>query len=294
MVASIRSDEDLKNILQEKKFIEGDCGWLFLTSDSNDQLAQQFGFQEWSDDECTFANKVIRERLDIIPSYKKFIVPEKSVLYREYLPEFLRVLKNHEKRPCLRLEDAVYLIDCLERAKPLGGLYFRGDTHPNWVGSYFLYAEICRQLNIMPLRLNQFGQSLAGFDGDLVAHMTEEERKDYLDRVDHFAFTLDTAIALQVREPQSVCIGDDGYSQFSRQSFVHEHENRSLPKAVIFRDSTAQFMVPWLAEHFSRSVFIWHRGDVIADVIEREKPDIVFQIMAERFVWRYPARVSLS
>ncbi|WP_461160449.1 hypothetical protein [Sphingobium sp. TomMM35A] len=293
-MTTIRSDEDLKAVLKGKKFVEGDCGWLFLTSDGNDQLSQQFGFQKWNDEEEARANKVVADRIKIIPSYKKFLVPEKSILYREYLPMLLKNLEDYKGRPCLQLQGAVYLIDCLEKAKPMGSLYPRGDTHPNWMGSYFLYAEICRQLNIVPLHLKQFVQTLAGFDGDLVAHMTDEERQDYLDRVHHFAFTLDSVVQLQVIVPRAVCIGDDGYDKFSRQSFVYEHENKELPKAVVFRDSTCQFMVPWLAEHFSRSVFIWHRGDVIAEVIEREKPDIVFQIMAERFVWRYPARASLS
>ena len=31
----------------------------------------------------------------------------------------------------------------------------------------------------------------------------------------------------------------------------------------------------------------------LVDIIEREKPDIVLHIMAERFVWTYPQRVGL-
>ena len=52
-------------------------------------------------------------------------------------------------------------------------------------------------------------------------------------------------------------------------------------------------MTDWLAEHFSRTVFVWHLGDVLQKVIEREQPDIVIQIMAERFVWTYPSRAAI-
>lgn len=293
MDASIFSKEELKNFVGDGKFLEGDAGWLFLTNDGNDQLAQQFGFQRWNDEDEDQANHTIESRKAAIPTYKKFIIPEKSVAYREYLPKFLRNQNDYQGRPCLRLKDSVYLLNCILQGKPLGNLYFRGDTHPNWFGSYFLYAQICRALHIKPLRLNDFNQRLSGFDGDLIAHMNAEERQEYLERVDHFPFTLDATVELRVNAPKSVHVGDGGYTEFSRETLVYQQDDSSLPRAVVFRDSTCQFMTSWFAEHFSRSVFIWHRGDVIADVIEREQPDIVFQIMAERFVWTYPARLPV-
>lgn len=292
--SSLCSAENLHDITNGRKFVEGDAGWLFLTTDSNDQMAQQFGFQVWSDEDAEYANKVIEERTSLLPGYKKFIVPEKSVAYREYLPEPIRSWQDNGQRPALRLDKAIYLIDAIQAAKPLGMLYFRGDTHPNWLGSYALYRSICRELEITPLRLQDFTQTLAGFDGDLYGHMTDDEKKDFFDRVDRAPFTLDVAPLLAVASPQAKHIGDDGYSQFSRETLVYEHADKNLPKAVIFRDSTSQFMTNWFAEHFSRSVFVWHRGDVLQEVLDREQPDIVFQIMAERFVWTYPKRTATS
>lgn len=286
--------ENLKKIAGGRKFLEGDAGWLFLTADSNDQMAQQFGFQVWTDEDAGYANKIIDDRTSMLPGYKKFIIPEKSVAYREYLPEPIRSWQDNGQRPALRLEKAHYLLSSIQAAKPLGPLYFRGDTHPNWMGSYVLYRSMCYELEITPLRLRDFTHTLAGFDGDLYGHMTDDERKDFFDRVDRPPFTLDATPLLAVASPKARHIGDGGYSQFSRETLVYEQDDQSLPKAVIFRDSTCQFMTEWFAEHFSRSIFVWHRGDVLQEVLDREQPDIVFQIMAERFVWTYPNRTAIA
>jgi hypothetical protein len=79
-----------------------------------------------------------------------------------------------------------------------------------------------------------------------------------------------------------------------RETFRFVNEDQSLPKAIIFRDSTSDFMVDLLAEHFSSSLFIWHQGLVYEDIIEREKPDIVLHIIAERFLPQYETVPSLS
>jgi hypothetical protein len=88
----------------------------------------------------------------------------------------------------------------------------------------------------------------------------------------------------------AILAGHD-YTKFSRPTLVYENIDKDLPMA--FRDSTCQFMVPWIAEYFSRSFFIWDQGNVISEVIERERPDFVIQIMAERFIWNYPSRIAL-
>jgi hypothetical protein len=179
-------------------------------------------------------------------------------------------------------------------AKPMGLLYFRGDTHPNWLGSYFLYKSIITEMGFAFIPLNEFLPSVACYEGDLLDNMSENERHDFLARVTHSSFGLDITIQLALINPKANFIGDDGYTDFSRETRVYTNTDTTLQKAVIFLDSTSQFMAPWLAEHFSRCVCIWHRGDVVQKVIERENPDIIFQIMAERFVWSYAKRGALN
>jgi len=79
---------------------------------------------------------------------------------------------------------------------------------------------------------------------------------------------------------------------FKREVLVFESGDESLPTAVIFRDSTSDFTHQLIAQHFRRSVFIWHEGGVLDEVIEREQPDFVLHIMAERFVSAYGSKFA--
>ena len=49
-----------------------------------------------------------------------------------------------------------------------------------------------------------------------------------------------------------------------------------LPRAVMFRDSFASWLIPFLSEHFSRIVFSWEYSFDRA-LVEREHPDVVIQ-----------------
>ena len=64
-----------------------------------------------------------------------------------------------------------------------------------------------------------------------------------------------------------------------------------LPKAVMFRDSFANALVPYLSESFSRIVYVWER-DVNPEVVELEQPDVVIQEIAERFLGRAPRGIN--
>ena len=57
----------------------------------------------------------------------------------------------------------------------------------------------------------------------------------------------------------------------------------NAPKLLMFRDSFAVYLMPYLDEHFSRSVYVW-TPILIPDIIEKEKPDIVVQEIMELFL----------
>jgi hypothetical protein len=66
---------------------------------------------------------------------------------------------------------------------------------------------------------------------------------------------------------------------------IMETGNQKLPKAVMFRDSFANELVPLLSEHFSRIVYRWHflktfHFDI--DLIDQESPDVVIYQVVER------------
>ncbi len=55
----------------------------------------------------------------------------------------------------------------------------------------------------------------------------------------------------------------------------------------MFHDSFGLYLKPLLAEHFSRSLFVW-TGLFIPDIVEHERPDIVVQEFMEMFIVNMP------
>ena len=67
---------------------------------------------------------------------------------------------------------------------------------------------------------------------------------------------------------------------------VTEIGDRSLPRAVIFRDSFASRLVPFLSEHFSRAVYLW-QNDFDAGAVLQEHPDVVIQEIVGRHLYNF-------
>jgi hypothetical protein len=62
---------------------------------------------------------------------------------------------------------------------------------------------------------------------------------------------------------------------------VYEHADKGLPRAVMFRDSYATWLIPLLAENFSHIRSSW-QYTFDYEIVEQEHPDVVIQEMVER------------
>lgn len=309
--------ENLEKQVAPSKSIMSEYGWAYLINDTNDFFRVQFGERSWSVDEIKKSNATIQNRVAYLKAqgaiYRKFIVPEKSIIYREFLPKAMASLVMTDARPAEIMaknnpEVVCYLGPYLADAKSYGQLYFRGDTHTNWLGSWFVYRFIADNLDRFGLTLHQkpfdfceLIPSIASYDGDLYVQTEPNLRKEFekywgctsgksgLEVVTQLQLSSELKCAVRVDVPLD-------YQEWftTRETLIFERADKQGLKAVIFRDSTIDFCVDYLAQHFSRSVFIWHQGLVYLEVIEREKPDIVLHIMAERFVFSYNVFTSIS
>lgn len=302
------------------KAMLSEYGWVFLVNDTNQFLQYQFGVQRWTDEELNRAVSVLRTRDMVLGdrgvSYLKFVVPEKSVIYREYLPKRLANEETDDRRPALLLAGSGlpyfhYLEDFLVDAKSYGQLYFRGDSHPNWIGAYFCYVYIVEKMNrvfaskgkktLNPLPLASLKPELAVFDGDLSVQLNDDFKSNLkwewgltrhqsgFESLVRYSLQDETAKA----RIQQI---DDEYlsAEKERKTIRMTNQDAELPRAVIFRDSTTDFLIDLLAQHFSNSVFVWRDGLVFDDVVEKEQPDVVLHIMAERFLRSYPKTVAFA
>lgn len=305
---------DLKTVQNGAKGLAAPGGWVFLINDTNDFLSWQFGLKRWTADEQGRVQTILDERAVRLSDrfYQMFICPEKSVVYQEYLPAGLDGMTTLEDRPAramarMRPDIVTYLGERFDALKRLGLLFFRGDTHVNWMGAYHVYREAILTLQARgapvgpPLTFNDLQHFIAGMEGDVLIQLPDAVKAQFevdaaLARVGNMlelviSHTLPEARmrARQVPTPEGYIPGGGG-----RATVIMEQEDRTLPKALIFRDSTATLSVELLAQHFSRSVFVWHDGDVIGDLIDREQPDVILHFVAERFLATYPRGVAVN
>jgi hypothetical protein len=291
-------------------------GWVFLINDTNDFLAYQFGARCWTSGEMARVNDIMSGRQEYFAQrgipYLMVITPEKSVVYTEWLPAELATLPLANERPAAYLaqhfpELVDYPLHHLQANKRHGLLFFRGDTHVNWLGAFHLYRRTIAETRKRgfpvgdAIPLNHMKIALACWQGDTLVQVPEALKADFqADSEDWRPIVMEEAMvkftlhpdfvkARRLRKPDVFRIG-----RAERETVVTKHPNADLPRAVIFRDSTASLLVDLLAQHFSRAVFVWHENDVIGEVIEQEKPDIVLHFKAERFLSTYPIMVPVS
>ncbi|MEM6565665.1 MAG: sulfotransferase [Pseudomonadota bacterium] len=286
-------------------------GWVYLTNDSSDYMQYLFGGQAWTESEANNAVTTLTDRHNTLAGrgilYRKFVIPEKAAVYPEYLPKVFEPLPIPRGRPAQIAEDATvpgysYVADILKDAKSRGLVYFKGDSHTSWFGAYFVYNHIIESLNAglhpnqrkPPIPLSKLTPSMVGYAGDIATQLSAEH-KAVVDGVwkqlslgNIYEHLVRYELAPKDRNAQAVERNPE-YDAYlgERPRFMFSHPNKKLPKAIIFRDSTSDWLVDLLAEHFSESLFIWHKGQVYEDLIEREKPDVVLHIMAERFFTQY-------
>lgn len=318
-IAATRDDvatilDKLKTIQNGAKGLAAPGGWVFLINDTNDFLSWQLGLKRWSEAEHEAVRTVLAERTQLLAGrhYQMFICPEKSVVYREWLPAGLDAFSPHYDRPAEAMarmcpETVHYLLPRFEALKRLGLLFFRGDTHVNWLGAYHLYREAILALGARgapvgaPLTFHDLQHYVAGMEGDVLIQLPDAVKAEFevdaaLGRVGNMlelviSHTLPEAKkrAKRVETPEGYIPGGGG-----RETIIMEHADKSLPTALIFRDSTATLSIEFLAEHFSRSVFVWHDGDVIGELIDREQPDVILHFVAERFLATYPRATPIN
>lgn len=311
----------IENIERSRKGYKGllsEYGWVYLINDSNYFLKYMFEGKRWNAGEIERAVNIVRERADYITrlgaKYLKFIIPEKPVIYPEFLPKAFHGMKQNLERPANQLSSSLpeivtYLADYLVDAKSYGPLYFRGDTHINWLGAYLTYQFVINKIQPSigahfpsAIALGNLTPSLYGYDGDVFTQISPNDQARLNDQWLNVQFSGAFEYCIKYELPATSQRGHRvpptgtlAGMHFSREITISEIDDPTLPTAVIFRDSTTDMVNDLIAEHFRRVVFIWHQGEVIKEVIEIEHPDVVLHFMAERFVSAYPKdMVALS
>jgi alginate O-acetyltransferase complex protein AlgJ len=212
------------------------------------------------------------------------IAPMKAEIYPEFLPAFYRrarygtltdrLVNTIRKDTVIRL---ITLKEVMLAEKPNHRLYSKMDNHWNYVGGYFAYRALMREINkdfpdVKPLELSDFkfkertvkGGNLSGMIG-LTGKMSETEWLPSFPSM------------------RSIDDPDKRYKVPEAFPFVNDYEVRhyipgsKLPSIMVIRDSYGQHLFPYLSETFGRTFMLFDGWSykLNADFVEKEKPDIV-------------------
>jgi len=288
------------------KLVVGRDGWLFFGEDEVVAHARRVrplppaALARWAD--------VLEARREWLrrqgAEFLFVLVPDKHLVYPEHLPRGLAPASGTHPVEQLSAELArrgrvahVDLLAVLEAEKRRAAqaatgdateappLYHKTDTHWNDLGAYRAYVEI----------LAAAGRLVPELADDAPVAVTETHLRSPglglaqivgLGRFMHE----DVPVLTPIRPAAAVPATERARyeDRVARQlPLVLGTGDPSMPRAVVFRDSFSNALVPFLSEHFERIVWVWDR-DVLPEVVLREQPDLVIQEVVGRFLERRP------
>ena len=268
----------------------GADGWLFYADDSGlEDYAQDRPLPEG--EKRNWHDAVVRARDWVRARGGAFVftvAPDKHVIYPDEFPTTVR-----RTSPTSRTDDvlgavadtgvAVDLRPALLRARTRERLYQLTDTHWNDRGAFVAYQQIIEAVRVQNPQVppawprsdfDDVTRSVHGMDLAGMIGLTRVLREDDLQLVPKRPRR--AVVVEPAGEPATAEVG----------KIVTEIPGSSLPRAIIFRDSFASNLAPFLSEHFSRAVYLW-QNDFLPDDVERERADVVIQEIVGRHLYSF-------
>ena len=278
------------NVSPTTTVIKGRNGWFFYGDDkaiediaSADPLTPA-AIANWRAAIVDARNWLAAQRI----AYVFTIAPDKHAIYSEALPSSLRRIGDVTRADQLftGLQDLALTVDvrpALFLAKANERIYHQTDTHWNDRGALVAYQQIIEAVRVRvpavppawtrvdfdPVRRDVEALDLAGMMG--LKRVLREEDLALVPTRPRLARVVEPAGAAPTAEEGRL---------------VTEIPGSTLPRAVIFRDSFASRLVPFLSEHFSRAVYLW-QDDFDAEAVKKEKPDVVIQEIVGRHLYSF-------
>lgn len=231
-------------------------------------------------------------------AYIFMIAPNKQSIYPEYLPRALQAftgmtrteqfLKVMETSPAA--SSVMYPAATLRAAKSSGDVYYRGDTHWNFIGGYWAYTAALDQLekitDLKQPRLALTRDTLKdpnapnGFRGGDLATMLD----------------VSTAVPPPARWPRisdATCVTPPFPDEVDILPWAPKDRvwtcdaDQNGQRLVLFADSFGGFLAPFFAASFSRfHIYAGHPTfEELQAYVENEHPTVVIEEHVERHFW---------
>ncbi|MBP7155640.1 MAG: hypothetical protein KBA60_06505 [Flavobacteriales bacterium] len=221
--------------------------------------------------------------------YYLYFPPLKATIYPDKLPDAYMPVRDTSALDLLiqhlQLHTKIPIID--SRAELLAGrkvrdTYYTTDMHWNPWGALIGYQKLLSRIALDNPEVGQpcieedyVVEAVPNDQGDLAMQIA---MNDKLTRVTYMMVPLAGSKAEALPEetlPASAF--------FKYKPIFMKGPDPKAPKLLMFRDSFSVYLIPYLSEHFSRSVYVWS-PIFIPDIVEQEKPDIVVHEILELFM----------
>jgi len=274
------------------KVIVGRRGWLFMAKETKtrDELDYFRSLKLFTPEDLQRWRNMLRQRRAWLASrrisYIFMVVPNKSTIYSEYMPRNIRRLRSYSRLDqllaALRQEKDFPVLDIREpllRAKKKFMVYNKTDSHWNELGAYFAFEKIMGKLaekfpDLEKPSLDQFTIESNDRAGGDLAQMLSLQKKYFREQT----------IRLRPKKPVATEISQ---SKRSLGPYIREIislcPTGALPTTLMVHDSFVHQLKPLLNPRFRRIIYVWDWGlHFFKDMIEKEKPAIVIEEIAER------------
>ena len=279
--------------------VMGRDGWLFYTGE---KLLEDFcGQVPYTDEKMEGFRLMVEAKRDWLAArgipYIFVIPPNKQTIYPEHMAEnFLRArgrTRMDQLMAFMQAHSDVTIVDLrqpLIEAKSQDPLYYLTDTHWNDLGALIGYGEIMKAVE---QALGRDVGSVRTLEDYTVARQKRQggDLAAILGLTDQFS---EYHFILTPRWEGGLCARKESLTGYPapaglsrREPFAMSCERADITM-VMFRDSFGVALVPFLAENFRRSVFVWdwnYEADFFKEVVEKERPDIVIDECGERVLY---------
>lgn len=261
-------------MIEHPMVLRGQNDWLFLKKDTNrviDQITGAYTLpNDFFKDYCDLFEYRAAKAQAIGYQYFYGIIPNKECVYSRQLPTAIELSNDRPVHIVLRaatekINHKYFLNDLVDASKTCE-TYIKGDTHWNHFGALICFNSLMQALGLKPFELEEFDQSVETIEGDLSSKITSS-----------------TETILLKPKIRSFKLVDRNSIANLGQRRIYEHENKSLPRAVLFRDSFSSHQLEFFASKFSRLVCLW-QPNLDYQIIQREAPDFVISQQVERFL----------
>ena len=266
--------------------------WLYFAGEDGHALDRHYrGVMPFGQDIVTELAAELERRQRFLAArgiaYVVTVAPDKSTIYPEHLPSWItrmagptpleRAIAAVRAHPDVRFVD---LRPALRAAKAREQVYYRTDSHWNFLGAIVAYEALMREV-----------QQAVGTTR--LPHIAPAERPPYVPGVDVYRGDLGNILGVPRRydepdfAPFAKVLGDPSRRCARRiddgrdVGFEVYACARASLKLVMYRDSMAIPLIPLLSENFARAVYVSSRR-LDPALIAREQPDVVIEELVER------------